>query len=60
MVDENYDLDPLSAERLEPAVEGLYGKFPEPHVAAYLACLIAMDMETWGGLVHVVRRRLAS
>ena len=57
LIDEDYDLQPPDGERLAVAVETIYGGFDVTQVEVYLATLVALDPETWGGLVEVLRGR---
>jgi hypothetical protein len=57
MIDPDHELGEPSAERLAEPVDRLYAEFPKEQVDAYLACLLAMDPESWGGLVEVIRER---
>jgi hypothetical protein len=52
-------LAPPAVEKLEPAIEALYERFPAHEVDLYLAALVAMDPDTWSNAVPVIERRLA-
>lgn len=41
--------------QLTPAVKRLFERFPEAEIEVYLASLMAMDPDTWGGLAEVAR-----
>jgi hypothetical protein len=56
LIDESFDLQPVPAGKLEPAVADLYERFPRSEVDLYLACLKALDPETWAGLPDVEPR----
>lgn len=57
VIDERHDLETFDAERLAPAVDSLYEQFPQVEVETYLASLIALDSDSWSGLIEVLRRR---
>ncbi len=57
LIEEGHDLRSPAAEALRRAVDRLFEEFPAAQVEVYLACLLAMDAETWGGLVSVIRAR---
>jgi hypothetical protein len=42
-------------EKLAPAVDQLFAKFPHEHVSLYLDTLLCQDPETWGELANVPR-----
>ena len=50
VIDESYEPVPQDPERLEKAVGRLLEEFPAREVEIYLATLVAMDPDTWGGL----------
>jgi hypothetical protein len=51
------DFEVPEAERLTSCGAGLYDRFPADQVDLYLAALIAMEPETWGGLVPLLESR---
>ncbi|MCP3978002.1 MAG: hypothetical protein GY716_01550 [bacterium] len=53
-IDDEFDLQPAEPERLRSAVAALREKFPTDQVDVYLASLIALDPETWGGLTQIL------
>jgi hypothetical protein len=57
LIDEGYELEPLSDERAETAASTLFERFPAGEVEAYLASLVAMDPDTWGSLTPVLAAR---
>jgi hypothetical protein len=57
-IDDGYDLQPPPGDRLAAAVDGLED-FPRGEVEIYLASLVALDPDTWGGLVPILRERFA-
>lgn len=56
MIDPDHELGQPTAEDLAGPVSDLYAEFPRDQVETYLACLLALDPETWGGLLEVIRR----
>lgn len=42
------------AERARPAVQALFDGFPREEVELYLATLVAMEPDSWSGIVDVV------
>jgi len=57
MIDPDHELGKPSAEQLADPVARLYAEFPQDQVEAYLACLLAMDPDSWRGLLDVIRER---
>jgi len=55
LIDEDYDLEPPDDEALAAAVGELFERFPRDETEVYLTTLIAIDRDTWGGLVSVLR-----
>ncbi len=53
MIDEEFDLEPPSAEALGKAVERVRADFPAEHVRVYLQSLVALDGVTWAGLAEL-------
>jgi hypothetical protein len=53
MIDPDFDLEPPEPARLEQAVRVLRDGFPADQVDVYLATLVAMEPETWGGLAEL-------
>ena len=45
-----HEPEPFAGDRLGPAVDGLRGRFEAPDVDLYLATLLALDPDVWGGL----------
>ena len=54
MIDPDHDLEPPDGERLRGAVAALREEFPAAEVDLYLASLLAMEPETWGGLAGLL------
>jgi len=54
MIDPDHDVESPAPERLREAVAELRGEFPRPEVDLYLASLLAMEPDTWGGLVELL------
>jgi hypothetical protein len=54
MIDPDFDLQPPEAERLSQAVQKLREGHPADEIDVYLASLLAMEPETWGGLAELV------
>ena len=52
MIDEEVELEPIEATRLEAAARSLRERFPGDEVEIYLATLVAMDPEIWQGLAE--------
>ena len=50
----------MAADRLAPAVNALHERFDAPDVDLYLASLLALDPETWGGLKPLLVPNAAS
>ena len=55
-IDDDHDLQPPSGESLVDAIDALDG-FARDEVEVYLASLLALDRETWAGLVPILRQR---
>jgi hypothetical protein len=53
MIDPDHEVDPPGVERLREAVASLRDGFPDPEVDLYLASLLAMEPDTWGGLTEL-------
>jgi len=60
LIRDDHDLHPPETERLEAAASGAYRDHPEDEVDLYLASLLAMDGEAWGGLRCVLRGRASA
>ncbi|HKQ60980.1 MAG TPA: hypothetical protein VJS92_06795 [Candidatus Polarisedimenticolaceae bacterium] len=60
VIDAEHRLEPPTAPQLAAAVDGLYARFPAEQVEVYLASLLAMDPESWSGLVETIEQRRAS
>jgi len=54
LIDEAYELAPPEPQRLKQAVDLLRERFGRADVEVYLACLLAMDPEVWGGVVEAL------
>ena len=50
LIAEDYEVAPVAADTLKPAVSKLREHFDEAAVEVYLASLLALDPEVWGGL----------
>ena len=50
LIPPDHEPEPVAADRLAPAVDALRGRFEAPDVDLYLASLLALDPDTWGGL----------
>lgn len=59
LIREGHRLEPPAAAALEAAVDRLFETFPAEEVGLYLASLLAVDSDTWGGLLPLLGRRLA-
>ncbi len=57
VIDADHDLEPPAEEPLKAAVDMLYERFPREAVQLYLASLVALDEESWGGLVPILDAR---
>lgn len=57
IIEEGHDLRAPSASRLESAAHALFRSHPGEEVEIYLATLLAMDREVWGGLAAVLAAR---
>lgn len=55
VIDTEDDLDAPGGDRLVAAVGTLRDNYPADEVDLYLAALLAMEPDFWGGLVEVVR-----
>jgi len=56
IIDESYELTSPEPEALSAGVNNLYEKFSRSEVEVYLASLLALDPDTWGGLAELLRR----
>ena len=54
LIDADYELGPIDAERLAPAIVGLREQFDGAEVELYLASLLALDPDVWGALVPLL------
>lgn len=54
IIHEDHQPSPPSPEALRPAVNRLLGEFRQDEVEIYLASLLAMDDNVWGGLLEIV------
>jgi hypothetical protein len=52
VIEAEHQLQAPTPDQLNGAVAALSGKFPDEQVELYLACLLAIDAETWGGLAQ--------
>ncbi len=50
LIASGHEAEPVPTDRLAPAVDGLRGRFDAPDVDLYLATLLALDPDVWGGL----------
>ena len=50
LIPPGHEPEPFAADRLAPAVDGVRGRFDAPDVDLYLATLLALDPQVWGGL----------
>ena len=50
LIPPGHEPEPFAGDRLAPAVDGLRGRFEAPDVDLYLATLLALDPDMWGGL----------
>ena len=50
LIPPGHEPEPVAADRLAPAVESLHARFDAPDVDLYLASLLALDPDVWGGL----------
>lgn len=55
LIAEDYELSPVAVDTLEPAVGRLKERFDGAEVEVYLASLLALDPDVWGGLAEFVR-----
>ena len=55
LIPEDYELAPVAADTLKPAIAKLREHFDEAEVEVYLASLLALDPEVWGGLAEFLR-----
>jgi len=60
MIAEGTELAPFAAERLGAAAGRLFERFPAEDVELYLASLVALDPEIWGGLRETLAARSAA
>ena len=60
LIPPSHEPDPVAADRLAPAVNALHERFDAPDVDLYLASLLALDPETWGGLKPLLVPNAAS
>jgi len=54
LIDEGYDIEPPDAGALSEAASAIYQRFDAAKVDLYLAALVALDPQTWGGLREVL------
>lgn len=59
LIDGDHDVEPPSEEALAGAAAALFEAHDDAHVELYLAALLALDPETWGGLRPVLEARAA-
>ncbi len=57
IIDADHTIDVSNPKRLSAAVAALRESYPGAEVELYLASLVAMDRETWGGLDTLLRER---
>jgi hypothetical protein len=57
LIDEDHDLRTPEPERLAAAASTVYRAHAEDEVDLYLASLVAMDRDVWGGLLPLLRER---
>ena len=57
LIDPSHTLRPPDPLRLTRAVRALFERFAEADVELYMASLLAMDPETWGGVRDIIKRR---
>ena len=55
LITADYDVGPVAAETLQPAVGKLRERFDQAQVDLYLASLLVLDPDTWGGLTDILR-----
>ena len=60
LIPPDHEPEPVATARLAPAVDTLHGRFDAPDVDLYLASLLALDPETWGGLKPLLEPAAAS
>lgn len=60
LIAEDYELGPIDAATLAPAVGRLREHFDAAEVETYLASLLALDPDVWGGLGELLREDEAS
>ena len=60
LIAEDHTMSPLDDAQLGKAAATLFERFAPVEVEVYLASLVAMDPDTWGGLVNVLRPRAAA
>ncbi len=56
VIDDGYEPTPRDPEDLSKAVARLLEEFPAREVEVYLATLLALDPDTWGGLAPVFQQ----
>ncbi len=54
MISEDHDVEPLTVEKLTPAVERLFREFPDDQARLYLTALYALDPVSWEGLAALL------
>jgi len=57
IIREDHDLAAPPASRLAGAAARLFEEYPQDEVETYLATLLAMDRDVWGGLAPVLASR---
>jgi hypothetical protein len=51
-----HELEPIAPDQLDPAVGALRERFDRAEVELYLASLLVLDPDVWGGLTEVLRQ----
>ena len=54
LIASGHEVSPLDTERLGPAVGTLRARFAKTEVALYLASLLVLDPDVWGGLTEIL------
>jgi len=54
VIDADFDLEPPAVEQLSSATRELRENFPHDDVQLYMASLIALDPDAWGGLTELL------
>ncbi|MCA9726613.1 MAG: hypothetical protein R3E12_04830 [Candidatus Eisenbacteria bacterium] len=58
LIDAEFECEPPSDEKIKPAIEALFAKYPGPQVELYLVTIYMMDQQTWQNVGTVMKERV--